>query len=231
IYMKANSNTEPLIEIWSKGYNGQAKKLTHKEIEANGKYQRVDVLVHNKSLDPIDYIKIKGDGIVTLYFDDISFTEISTKHPYKQEIIQMEPWAAVQQSSGYYKVSWDSTWGNNPLLGVDHGGKRAKWIKTYDESKDAYQFKNFFNPNKVLGLKGGLLDYELQVVDNEFSNLQYWTLKEFSDGYYQIINKEITTLVMDLLNNNVSNGNYIQKHDRRYENDPLISAQKFYFSN
>ncbi|PFA59989.1 hypothetical protein CN403_32945 [Bacillus cereus] len=223
--MKANFNTEPLIEIWGKGNEGRSVRIAQSKVNVDEKYKRIDLLVHNPLEHPIEKIKIIGNGDM-LYFDDISLTTISNNHPYKDEIIKMDPF---KDNNGEYVVTWNDNVASKLFIDEDIGGENQKWIKTYDENKKAYQFKSLENPKKVLAIDDNSI--LLNVVDNTFSDTQYWIVEKTKDKFYQISNFRYNLLAIDLLNGNLIPKNSIQVASKRDANSDLLNAQKFYFSN
>nr|WP_172688950.1 binary toxin-like calcium binding domain-containing protein [Bacillus thuringiensis]AJR20766.1 Vip1-02 [Bacillus thuringiensis]AOB42271.1 Vip1-02 [Bacillus thuringiensis] len=77
MYMKADSNIEPTIEVAS-----EKSTITSKKVKLNNQdYQRVDILAKNSESNPIDKIYIKGNGTTNVYWDDVTITEISAMKP------------------------------------------------------------------------------------------------------------------------------------------------------
>ncbi|WP_410491856.1 PA14 domain-containing protein (plasmid) [Bacillus thuringiensis] len=77
MYMKADSNTEPIIEI-----TGEKSTKTSKKVKLNNHdYQRVDILVGNYESNPIDKIYIRGNGMTNVYWDDVTISEVSAINP------------------------------------------------------------------------------------------------------------------------------------------------------
>lgn len=77
MYMKADSNTEPTIEV-----TGEKSAITNKKVKLNNQgYQRVDILVKNSERNPIDKIYIRGNGTTNVYWDDVTISEVSAINP------------------------------------------------------------------------------------------------------------------------------------------------------
>nr|ANP24201.1 binary vegetative insecticidal protein [Bacillus thuringiensis] len=82
LYMKADSDTAPTIEV-----KGEKSTITSKKIKLNNKgYQRVDILVENTNENPINQIYVHGDDKTKVSWDDITLTEISVIKNMKQGV-------------------------------------------------------------------------------------------------------------------------------------------------
>ncbi|WP_000574797.1 binary toxin-like calcium binding domain-containing protein, partial [Bacillus thuringiensis] len=77
MYMKAESDTEPTIEV-----SGENSTITSKKVKLNSEgYQRVDILVPNSERNPINQIYVRGNNTTNVYWDDVSITNISAINP------------------------------------------------------------------------------------------------------------------------------------------------------
>ncbi|MCU5669006.1 PA14 domain-containing protein [Bacillus cereus] len=72
LYMKADSDTQPIIEV-----NGEKSTISSKKVNLNSKeYQRVDILVDNLEGNPIKSVYVRGNDKTNVYWDDVAFTEV-----------------------------------------------------------------------------------------------------------------------------------------------------------
>ncbi|MBJ7966992.1 binary toxin-like calcium binding domain-containing protein [Bacillus cereus] len=75
MYMRADSNIEPTIEV-----AGEKSEIASKKVKLNNQgYQRVDILVKNSERNPIDKIYIRGN--TSVYWDDVTISEVSAISP------------------------------------------------------------------------------------------------------------------------------------------------------
>lgn len=73
VYMKADVNTEPIIEI-----KGEKSTIASRKVKLSNKgYQRIDILVENTESNPIHQIYVHGNNKTNVYWDDVSLTEVS----------------------------------------------------------------------------------------------------------------------------------------------------------
>ncbi|WP_231122479.1 hypothetical protein [Bacillus thuringiensis] len=105
MYLKADSDTEPTIEV-----NGENSTITSKKVKLNNKgYQRVDILVQNSERNPIKQIHARGNNTTNVYWDDVSITKILAMNPKNltdEEI--KEKYKNFSES-----ISWDGEWFNS----------------------------------------------------------------------------------------------------------------------
>ncbi|MGH0590635.1 RICIN domain-containing protein, partial [Bacillus mycoides] len=221
MYMKADSNTETAIEVWGK--NG---KISEKNVKLNNEgYQRVDMLVSNLPDNPMEEIFIQGNGDITVRWDDVSITEISSINPTSQGIFEIAPYRRTDGA-----LTWKEE-GSYPI--VLEGNKdeiNQKWLRTYDENKKAFQFKSIKDPNKVLTYEQIPNSNEGKLINTEnmFEDDQYWTLeKSILDGYYFIKNKETPHMVIDVDKNNTGDGTPVKVAQQHDNNTPYVNAQLF----
>ncbi|MGH0590578.1 RICIN domain-containing protein, partial [Bacillus mycoides] len=224
MYMKADSTTEPNIEILGE----KGTTINTKQVELNNKgYQRVDILMSNSIENPIDMIRISGNGETKVYWDDVSITEVSALSPYSEGIFEIAP--ALRSKS---VVTWDEKNENpNPIvLYTDEDKENQKWIRTYDKKKQAYQFKSVSDENKVLSAQNsenGDIYPSVISIDNKFEDHQYWILEKLDDNYYFIRNKAFPEHVLDVDGGNPDNGTRIKLAKKHPSGSPDLPAQKF----
>lgn len=86
LYIRGELDTEPTIRVI-----GEKEDILTKKVKVyNQGYQRIDILVKNMESNPITDISLKSNSDTGIFWDDISFTEVSTVKPenYTDENIQ-----------------------------------------------------------------------------------------------------------------------------------------------
>ncbi|PNK22774.1 hypothetical protein CBR59_30085 [Bacillus thuringiensis] len=125
MYMKADSTTEPTVEVV-----GAKSTITSKKVKLNNQgYQRVDILVKNSERNLIDKIYIKGNGKTNVYWDDVTISEISAINPASLSDIEIQ------------EIFKDSTiqYGN-PSFAIDFiTFKNIKPLQNYIKQYEIYQ--------------------------------------------------------------------------------------------
>ncbi|HDR4765616.1 TPA: hypothetical protein ACQ75Q_003812 [Bacillus thuringiensis] len=181
LYMKADEDTQPTIEV-----KGELATITSKKVKVNNKgYQRVDLLVENSNLNPINQIYIHGNDKTNVYWDDASLTHISSlkkeedgtsclsddtiKGMYKNMIYSYYP--------REFPINQYESWGGGQLYSISF----RDVPKSFQSYVKAYRVKS----------SDGSLDV---TKDSKVSDYITLDIKSYNNGYPLAVNNFTKTL-------------------------------------
>ncbi|TKI36822.1 hypothetical protein FC683_07330 [Bacillus cereus] len=195
MYMKADADTETTIEI-----RGERNTKTNKKVKLNNKgYQRIDVLVGNSEINLIDKIYVHGNDKTNVYWDDVSFTEVSSINKEESEIEELSD---KNIKDFYQNASFSSYEQKEQQTGmVYHGAEKLSNISFSD-------VPDYLAPC----IKAYRVDYTLKDVNpsssitkstikdsKEFSNgILKLDMKDYNDGDAFIVRRFIQLLDVDI---------------------------------
>nr|ABR68093.1 Vip1A(BR) [Bacillus thuringiensis] len=191
MYMKADSTTEPTIEV-----AGEKSAITSKKVKLNNQnYQRVDILVKNSERNPMDKIYIRGNGTTNVYWDDVTISEVSAINPASlsdEEIQEIFKDSTIEYGNPSFVADAVTFKNIKPLQNYVKEYEIYHKLFSHDSSGNEHITENNFNKEGDLkedgSVKVDLKDNGLGLWMSVGSNLKVWAIT--NDGRkIEVLNK------------------------------------------